>query len=270
MKLTGQRTLLTGASGGIGRPLALELAAAGARLALVGRRAAPLEALRQELPTGAAESVTIVADITRADGRQWVVEAVKEAMGGVDLLVHGAGAQLFGRFAAHDPEAIDLLYQVNLVAPVLLTHALLPAMAAAGRGQVAFVGSALGTLGLPFYANYVSSKFGLRGFAEALRRELAGSGVAVTYVAPRATRTAINSDAIYRMGEEIGMHVDEPEAVARAIVRAIVARRREVYLGWPERLFARLNSLWPALLDRGLGKQTAVMRRYADEAGERG
>jgi short-subunit dehydrogenase len=270
MKLAGHRTVLIGASGGIGRPVAQGLAAAGARLTLVDRSAAPLEALRRELPNGGAECVTIVADITRADGRQRIVEAVAERMGGVDLLVNTAGTLLFGHFTAQDMETIERLYQVNLVAPVLLTRAFLPAMVAAGRGQVALVGSVLGTLGLPFYTNYAASKFGLRGFAEALRRELAGSGVAVTYVAPRAARTAINSDAIYRMGEEIGMHVDEPEAVAQAIVAAIIARRREVYLGWPERLFARLNSLWPALLDRGLGRQTTVMRRYADEAGARG
>jgi short-subunit dehydrogenase len=270
MKLTGQRTVLIGASGGIGRPVARELAAAGARLALVDRSVAPLEALRQELQKGGAECVTIVADITRAEGRQRIVEAVTEYMGGVDLLVNTAGMLLFGRFAAQDEETIERLYQVNLVAPVLLTRAFLPAMVATGHGHVALVGSVLGTLGLPFYANYVASKFGLRGFAEALRRELAGSGVAVTYVAPRTTRTAINSDAVYRMGEEMGMRVDEPEAVARVIVRAIIGRRREVYLGWPEGLFARLNSLWPALLDRGLGRQTAVMRRYVDEAGERG
>ena len=270
MKLEGQRTVLIGASGGIGRPLARELAAAGARLALVDRSAAPLEALRQELQDGGAECATIVADITRAEGRQRIVEAVTEYMGGVDLLVNTAGLLLFGRFAAQDEETIEQLYQVNLVAPVLLTRAFLPAMVATGRGHVALVGSVLGTLGLPFYTNYVASKFGMRGFAEALRRELAGSGVAVTYVAPRTTRTTINSDAVYRMGAEMGMHVDEPEEVARAIVRAIVGRRREVYLGWPEGLFARLNSLWPALLDRGMGRQTAVMRRYADEAAERG
>jgi len=270
MRLDGCRIVLTGASGGIGRHLALQLAVAGARLALVGRRGVALAEVCGGLPGGERASFTVVADVTQPSGRQAVVAAASERMGGVDLLVNNAGILEFGAFTAAAPAAIETLYQTNLVAPILLTRALLPGMIAAGRGHLTFVGSILGSLALPFHANYAASKFGLRGFTEALRRELAGSGVTVTYVAPRATRTGLNSDAVYRMGEATGMHVDEPEAVATAIVRAIVGRRREVFLGRPEGFFARLNTMWPGLMDVALRKQTRVMREFAiDAAGER-
>jgi len=262
MRLDGCRIVLTGASGGIGRHLALQLAAAGGRLALVSRRGVALAEACDGLPAWDRPSFTVVADITQASGRQAVVAAATEAMGGVDLLVNNAGTLEFGAFTASEPATIEALYQTNLVAPILLTRALLPSMVAAGRGHLTFVGSILGSLALPFHANYAASKFGLRGFTEALRRELVGSGVTVTYVAPRATRTDLNSDAVYRMGEATGMHVDEPEAVAAAIVRAILGRRREVFLGRPEGFFARLNTMWPGLMDVALRRQTRVMREF--------
>jgi len=269
MRLDGCRVVLTGASGGIGRHLARHLAVAGARLVLVGRRGVALAEVRDGLPAGERAS-TVIADVTQPSGRQAVVAAASERMGGVDLLVNNAGILEFGAFTAAEPAAIEALYQTNLVGPILLTRALLPRMIAAGRGHLTFVGSILGSLALPFHANYAASKFGLRGFSEALRRELAGSGVTVTYVAPRATRTGLNSDAVYRMGAATGMHVDEPEAVAAAIVRAILGRRREVFLGRPEGFFARLNTVWPRLMDVALRKQTRVMREFAiDPAGER-
>jgi short-subunit dehydrogenase len=100
----------------------------------------------------------------------------------------------------------------------------------------------------------------LRGFSEALRRELAGSGIGVTYAAPRTTRTTINSDAVYKLSSTNGAAVDEPAAVASAIIEAIVNDRNEIYIGWPEKLAVRLNALLPRLISLAIGKQAAAAR----------
>jgi short-subunit dehydrogenase len=184
----------------------------------------------------------------------------------VDLLVNIAGLLDFTPFEAEDPVSIERLMQVNLIAPIQLARLLLPAMLKQGRGRIVNVGSTFGSIGFPFFAAYSSSKFGLRGFSQALRRELHGSGVGVTYIAPRATRTPLNSSAVVRMNEALKVAMDPPEQVAAAIVRAIEQERAEVYLGWPEKLFVRLNAILPGLVDGALRKQHAIMRKFAHGA----
>ncbi|MCB1789006.1 MAG: SDR family NAD(P)-dependent oxidoreductase, partial [Gammaproteobacteria bacterium] len=162
-----------------------------------------------------------------------------------------------------DPAVLARLMQVNLVAPTLLIRAVLPDMLARGSGRIVNVGSTFGSIGFAWFAAYSASKFGLRGLSEALRRELDGSGVGVTYVAPRAVKTPLNSDAVYRMAEATGMNMDEPQWVAQRIVEAIEDDAKDVYLGFPEKLFARLNGFLPRLVDGGLRKQNRVMAPFA-------
>ncbi|HKJ77169.1 MAG TPA: SDR family oxidoreductase [Gammaproteobacteria bacterium] len=259
MELAGQRILLTGASGGIGVPLARRLADAGARLALVGRRPSPLEDLADGLDGAAA----VVADIGTPGGCQEAAAGVNSAVGGVDVLINLAGAFSFNVFAEEDPETFERLFRTNVVAPMTLTRLVLPTMLAQGRGRVVNVGSVLGSLALPWFTTYSSTKFALRGFSEALRRELAGTGVGVTYVAPRAVRTAMNPDAVYRMAEATGMRMDPPETVAAEIEKAIRRDAREHYVGRPESIFARINALLPGLVDRALRKQGRETERFA-------
>jgi len=144
-----------------------------------------------------------------------------------------------------------------------LVRALLPGMLARGHGRIVNVGSMFGSIGFPLFAAYSASKFALRGFSQALRRELAGSGVGVTYVSPRAVKTALNPPVVHEMAARGMMHMDEPLPVARAIVRAIERERSEAYLGFPESLFARVNGCAPILVDRALSKQVPVLTGYA-------
>ena len=104
----------------------------------------------------------------------------------------------------------------------------------------------------------------MRGFTEALRRELADTSVRVHYVAPRATRTGINTSAVERMNEELGVAMDPPELVAKAVCDMLAGGRAEAVLGWPEKFFARVNGVLPRLVDGALRKQLPVIRRYAD------
>ena len=119
------------------------------------------------------------------------------------------------------------------------------------------------SIGFPGFAAYSASKFAVRGFSEALRRELSDTHVAVHYVAPRATKTALATDRVRAMNAELGVGMDTPQQVAAAILRVLCDERRELLLGAPERLFAKLNALLPALVDRSLQRQLPVVRRHA-------
>ncbi|MNR05659.1 putative oxidoreductase SadH [compost metagenome] len=131
--------------------------------------------------------------------------------------------------------------------------------------MVVNVGSTYGSIGYPGYASYCATKFALRGFSEALRRELADTRVSVLYVAPRATRTGMNSPAAQALNDALKANVDDPQTVAAAVIHAIAGERRDLYLGWPERFFVRLNSLLPHLVDRGLRKQLPLIRRLSQK-----
>jgi len=236
MPLNGQNVVLTGGAGGIGRLAAKELIARGARLTIVDR-ADEFEFdgryIRGDLATGSG-----IADAAVA------IEALRP-----DILINLAGVQYFGPFEQQVPEDVQSHYMVNLVAPVLLTQAVLPGMRRRGKGQIANIGSIFGSIGFGHFVTYSSAKGGLRVFSEALRRELGDTGIGVTYVAPRAVKTGLSNAAIQEFAKLTKMKMDEPEGIACRIVEAIAARRKDVYLGFPESLFVRVNAILPRLVD---------------------
>lgn len=266
MKLKGSRILLTGAAGGIGRATANALARSGARVALIDRNPGALNKLMDEMRILGGQGFAFAADLGRAEERARVIAQATAALGGIDALINLAGVLDFAPFESQDAGVIERTIAINLTMPMQLAQLCLPAMLAQGRGRVVNVGSTFGSIGFPFFAAYSASKFGLRGFSQALRRELAGSGVGVTYVAPRATRTPLNTSAVVRMNEALKVAMDPPELVGAAIARALEQERDEAYLGWPEKLFVRLNALLPRLVDGALRKQQPTMRTYASEA----
>jgi len=238
MPLEGKAIVLTGAAGGIGKLLARELSDAGGRVVGIDRVECP----------DCAE--TLIADLGSRDGLEMLARDLGDRR--VDILINLAGIQYFGPFERQDPLAIWSGYVVNLVAPALLMHAVVPQMLERGDGQLVAVGSVMGAVNYPHFATYSSSKCGLRGLCEGLRRELHQSGIAVTYIAPRAVNTPLNSPLVLRYAALTGMTMDEPEAITAQIVEAIRRDRNDVYLGFPERLFVRLNALFPSLIDRAL------------------
>lgn len=268
MTLAGRRVLLTGATGGIGAALAAELAAAGAHLLLSGRKDAALGALADALQSKARAAghrvviLTEAGDLTVAADRERLARRARGFDGGIDVLLNNAGANSLARFDDQTPAEIEALVQTNLLAPLLLTRALLVHLASLPAASVLNVGSVLGSIGMPGQAVYSATKFALHGFTEALRRECVGSGVRVLYLAPRATRTAMNGSAACRMNEELGVAMDPPELVARQAIALLAGSRRERFLGWPERLFVKLNGIAPRLVDGALSKQRPVVEEY--------
>lgn len=250
------RAVLTGASGGIGRAMAIALAPHCDALLLVGRDPARLAATA--VAAGPAAR-SLVADLSTPSGR----EAVAQNASHINLVINNAGATEFAWLADQSDASLARIVETNVLAPMQLVRRLLPLLEREPQAWIVNVGSIFGYLGYPGHAAYSASKFALRGFSEALRRELADGPVRVLYFAPRATRTAMNSAALCALNAELGVAMDDPAAVAQALVRLLQNPVRERLLGMPEKLFARLNQLLPGLVDRALRRQLSTIRRHA-------
>ena len=249
MKAERARVLYTGASGGIGRVAVPALLQAGAAVMLVGRSEARLRSQAHELARahGATRVAWHAADLLSADALAGLASAA--AAFEVNVVVHGAGVPSFGRLDSLGAHELQRVLHTNLLAPMLLTQALMPHLRNLPDARVLFIGSALGRLGLPGFSAYSASKFGLRGFAEALRRELGDSPVRVQYLGPRSTHTAFNDGAVEAYNRATGTAMDEPQVVADALLRLLRDGGAERFIGWPERFAVRLNALVPSWLD---------------------
>ena len=268
MNIQNALILLTGANGGIGSAIARRLAAAGAQLLLVGRSEIRLAVLIASLPCHGKPHVAVHADITTAEGRAAIERALEVAKQPLDALINCAGISQFGLLADTRPEAIERMLATNVSAPILLTQIGLRHLHPEA-GRIINVGSTFGGIGYPGFSGYCASKYALRGFTEALRRELADAPLQVAYLAPRATRTALNSDAVCAMNESLGNAMDSPERVAGEVELMLRAKRmRNRAIGWPERLFLRVNALLPSLVDGALRKPLARIKEFADPGRE--
>lgn len=263
MQLTGARALITGAGGGIGRAIAADLVKQGVQVLLVDRDARALGAVGAHLASARTQFAQHVADLTVAAEREHLCEVARSWRGGINILINNAGLNPFGLFEDLKPEQIDLALAVNLQAPMHLCRELLPHLRRQAPAAIVNTGSVFGAIGFPGYVAYSTTKFALRGFTEALRRELAGSAVAVQYLAPRATRTPINSSTVETMNRELGVAMDPPERVARELVALLRSGRTSAVVGWPEKLFVKVNALLPAIVDRAVRGQLPIIQRYA-------
>jgi short-subunit dehydrogenase len=219
MRISGSTVLLTGATGGLGRTIARALHARGGELILTGRRVELLEPLAAELDG----SRTLAVDLSDpAELDRLVLEA-----GDIDILVANAGLPATGRLESFTMTEIDRALTVNLRAPIALAHALAPGMIARGRGHLSFMSSLNGKVATPQTAIYNATKFGLRGFAAALRADLRGDGIGVSAVFPGFIREAgFFADSGVKLPPGVGTR--SPEDVARAVISAIERNRGEV------------------------------------------
>lgn len=253
--LAGKTVLLTGSTGGIGAEVARRLSSEGARLILTGRSLEKLRALQSQL---AAETLVYSCDLTDAAEQQGLLTFCQQ-QGGIDVLINNAG---ISQFALCQQQQFDGLVSINLLVPMQLCQLFLP-MLRQHKGQILNVGSALGSIGHPGFTGYCATKFGLRGFTEALQRELAGTEVQVKYFAPRTTETSINSTDVVQLNQELGNGVDHPSWVAGQLVQQLKSNQLRRFLGWPERIFVRLNGVFPALVDIGLKSKLTVIELFA-------
>lgn len=253
--LAGKTVLLTGATGGIGAEVAKKLSSEGARLILTGRSVEKLRALQNQL---AAETLIYPCDLTSTTDQQGVLQFCQQH-GGIDVLINNAGISQFGLCQT---QQFSELVSINLLVPMQLCQLFLP-MLRSHQGQIVNVGSAFGSIGHPGFTGYCATKFGLRGFTEALQRELAGSGMQVKYFAPRATETSINSTEVVQLNQQLGNSMDSPQWVAEQLIHQLKSSQLRRFLGWPERIFVRLNGVFPALVDMGLKSKLTLIELLA-------
>lgn len=254
--LAGQRIILTGASEGIGRALALALAAAGARVALAARDRGRLDSLAQECRARGSEALPVPTDISNEQDCEWLVAETVKAFGGVDTLIHNAGVTMWSRFdALQDLSIFETLMRVNYLGPVYLTSQALPHLKQS-KGLIVAVASLAGLTGVPERSGYAASKHAMIGFFDSLRIELAGSGVDVSVIAPDFVVTEIHKRAIGPDGQPLGespmvqSKIMTADACAARILRAIEKRERQVLMSARGRLGRWLKLLAPSVIDR--------------------
>ena len=215
MQISGSNVLVTGATGGLGQAIARALSERGAELILTGRRGDVLEPLAAELQ---ARALTV--DLSKAS-------AISQLVGEVDILIANAGIPAAGRLESFTRKEVNRTLDVNLRSPVLLAHELLPGMLKRGRGHLLFMSSIAGKTTVPGAPLYHTTKYGLRGFAAALRMDLHDSSVGVSCIFPGFIRDAgIFADSGAKLPPGAGTR--SPEDVARAVVDAIEHNRGEV------------------------------------------
>jgi short-subunit dehydrogenase len=221
MELAGRKALLTGATGGLGRAIARGLAERGAVLLLSGRKRDALEALSSELP-GLGHSV-LPADLAE----EGAAERLAAEAGEVDLLVANAGLPGAGPLDDFSAEELKRALRVNLEAPMLMAQLLSPGMVERGSGHLVFIGSANGRAATARTSIYCATKFGLRGFALALRADLHSEGVGVSVVAPGFVREA-GMFADTGVKPPAGLGTCTPDQVSAAVVRAVERDKAEI------------------------------------------
>ncbi|MGH2521100.1 MAG: SDR family NAD(P)-dependent oxidoreductase [Anaerolineales bacterium] len=280
--LQNQVVIVTGASSGIGEASAREFGRAGANVVLAARRVDRLEALAGEIqalgtPFGRAQALPVAADLSKLADIQNLVARTLDRFGRVDVLFNNAGFGRLDWLENLDPvKDIEAQYVVNVMGVVQTTRQVLPVMIRQKGGHIINMASVAGLVATPTYSIYASCKFAVRGFSEALRREVAPWGVKVSVVYPGGVATEFGTHAGIRRKTKATTPAWlrlTAEGVARSVVGlARAGRSRELVITWPFRFTVWLNQLFPSLVDWTTTSQFTIPERLDElkAAGLRG
>jgi NAD(P)-dependent dehydrogenase (short-subunit alcohol dehydrogenase family) len=255
LDLRGRVAIVTGSSGGIGRAVAWELAARGARVVLNGRRADRLQAAERELAAEGAAVLAVQADVLSPEDSDALVRRTLEAFGRLDILVANVGISMRGSFEEIAPEVFRRTMDQNVLASVYPVRASLAELRRT-RGSIVFVSSAAGIRGLPWISAYSAAKMALTALAESLRMELHGSGIHVGIVYVGLTendpdKLILGADGgLIPLARRDSRVVQTRQQVARGIVRAIRKRRFKTVLSAMGKLNAVATRLAPRISER--------------------
>ena len=262
-ELAGKRAIVTGASSGIGRAIAKELAAAKVRVVLTARSTDKLTALANEIGSVGGEAIAVPCDITNPSDRDRLIRSTVDAFGGLDLLVNNAGVASWGHFSTSTEAINRQILEVNFFAPIELTRLAIPHLTNGNQPAVVNITSMCGRRGIPAWPEYSASKAALVGMSEAWRGEFVRFGIDIITVVPGLTKTDLNNHLLRKAGRadlpfDKGM---PPEEVARRIVAAIRSNRTELTLGTEAKKILFLNRFAPRFLNWRISR--AVKKLYA-------
>lgn len=263
--LRGKTVIVTGASSGIGKALAVELAQAGCNLVLAARRLDLIQNLGRELEQQhGIQTLAVATDVSEEKQAMTLIDKALARFGQIDILINNAGIATYSYFYKDDLAGMKRVMDVNYWGTVNCIRAALPDMMAHHSGMIVNVSSVAGKMGQPGIGNYSGSKHAVNGLSESLRIELAKYGIHVLLVCPTSTKTEIvnnsSNKAAFALNPEnyFGMSA---ERVARETVNAIADRRREHVLGAGERLAIGLHALTPGFIDSVLKKASPLVFR---------
>jgi short-subunit dehydrogenase len=249
-QLRGRNAIVTGASRGLGVYIARALAAEGMNLALCARSLEPIAALASELSQTGVRAIAIRADVALAADRGELLRRAPAELGAIDVLVNNAGLEKNAAFSDFSPEAIEQMIQVDLIAPMLLTRALLPGLLERKTGHVINIASLAGKSATPYNVPYSAAKGGLVLFTQSLRAELRGSGVSASVICPgfiSETGMFADKERSHAVQASPLAGTISPQAVARLVVRALRNDAVEILAApGPMRLSQAFNQLFPA------------------------
>jgi len=263
-QIAGSRILITGASQGIGRALAVEGARRGGKL-VISARSADIESLAEELRQKGAEVEAVRGDVTNPDDRRRMIEVAVERFGGLDILINNAGIGATGHFIDASEERLRKIFEVNFFAPCELIRLAIPVLRQGHKPMIVNISSGVGKRALPARSEYSASKYALQGFTEALRAELVRFDIDVLSVCPGLTATNFPNNMVENKARLPLDHMRAmtAEQVAVASYRAMEKGKHEIVLTWQAKMLSLLNRLVPGFVDRMAAKR--VRKLYADE-----
>ncbi len=267
-KLQGANALVTGASGGIGAHIVRALAAEGVNIVASGRREEALAEVVALARQAGVRAELVVAELADADEAGSLIERSERVLGPIDVLVNNAGVEIAAAYAKYTPEEMTSTVNLNLTAPMLLTHAVLPGMQQRGRGHVVFISSVAGMIPPAYQAPYAATKAGLIALTQSLRAEYLNTTIGFSVVCPGF----VAGDGMYQRMADQGltsnrlMGTTSTERIASAVTTAI-RRNRSVLIdsGAPVRPVLALGALAPTIIERAVPRTglTEMMRRHA-------
>jgi short-subunit dehydrogenase len=252
-ELSGRTALVTGASGGLGTHIARGLARAGMNVVVSGRREDALAVVVAELSELGVQAHAVPADLSDLSQVDPLIERSEAALGAIDVLVNNAGVETASAFAAYRREELAGMIDVNLTAPLLLTHRLVAGMLERGRGHVVFISSAAGKVGTAYQEPYSATKAALVGLTQSLRAEYLDAPVGFSVVCPGF----IAGDGMYQRMLDDGFKANRfvgETTTAKVTERVIDAIRRDlpevIETGAPLRPMLAIGQLAPRLTER--------------------
>ncbi len=253
-----QTIVITGAYGGLGKVLCKQLSSLGCQLIICGRDDSQLRDLKMTL---SVDTTIVAGDVSTESFAVDLQKLLSDIKTDGHILINNAAISDTHLLQDQSVDKIKQMLDINLLAPMLLSKHLMPWLHSAKTAKIINIGSTFGAIGYPGFSGYCASKFGLRGFSQALGRELSDTNIEVQYLAPRAIATTINSDKVNELNQKLKSNVDTPEQIAPLIIKAIEKGNAEKFFGFPEKFFAKINGLFPNIVSGSINKELPIIKK---------